>query len=285
MTDRQHGTRARYVMGPGEHDQPGKACRCKPCTDANREWSATRERQILYGRWQPFTDAGPAREHLHLLREHGIGRRQAAKLSGVSQSVLCAILNGHRGGPPRSRIRPETAAAILAVRLSPAALGDAALVDATGTHRRIQALACNGWSLARICERLGMLRSNFGALMERAQVTAATAQAVQVLYDELWDQPPPESAHHEKIAASRARNYARARGWLPPAAFDDDTIDDPQATPEDCRRRGRLGSAELAEEWAKLEAQGLDRVQAAERLGVSRAALDKALERTRKAAA
>ncbi|MGO5480449.1 hypothetical protein ACTQVS_09920, partial [Anaerovoracaceae bacterium HCP3S3_H6] len=35
--------------------------------------------------------------------------------------------------------------------------------------------------------------------------------------------------------STRVRNYAERQGWAPPAAWDDDTIDDPTATPHGIR--------------------------------------------------
>ncbi len=285
VTGHPHGTKARYVMGPDENGNPGKGCHCTPCRRGNREYENFRARMILYGRWQPYTDAGPAREHVRALGRAGIGWKRVAELAGLSSSTVCKLLYGGPGDrPPVKRVRPETEAAILAVRPGPDSLGASAPVDAAGTHRRVQALVWCGWSQSRISARLGMLQANFSDLMRRSQVTAATARSVRALYDEMWDQPPPESSHRERIAASRARNYARARGWAPPAAWDDDRIDDPHAAPEGWDRPSRLGAIEMAEEAHELAAFGLSRQQAAERLGVTKSALEKALERTREAA-
>lgn len=108
--------------------------------------------------------------------------------------------------------------------------------DPTGTRRRLQALMCCGYSLPILAAQLGCDRRELRRkLHERGTVTAATARAVADLYDRLWDQPPPQSSREEKSSASRSRNYARERGWPPPAAWDDDPgphwIDDPAATP------------------------------------------------------
>jgi hypothetical protein len=104
-------------------------------------------------------------------------------------------------------------------------------VNAAGTHRRVQALVATGWSQAKLARRLGMTSANFGAMMRRPQVTASTARATAAIYDVLWNQPPPETGQREKIAAGRARNHARARGWAPPLAWDDEQLDRPEAKP------------------------------------------------------
>jgi hypothetical protein len=112
--ERLHGTRARYVMGPGPGQGPG--CRCAPCRAANRAAENQRTKLIAYGRWQPYVDAGPAREHVRQLAARGIGWKQAAMLAGVPTGAMSKLLYGGPGGrPPSQRVRPGTAAAILAV--------------------------------------------------------------------------------------------------------------------------------------------------------------------------
>jgi len=281
---RPHGTRARYVLGPGPGTAPG--CRCDACAAANRAAERRRGRQILYGRWEPYVDAGPARDHVRALAAAGIGWKRAAQLARVSTGSVSKLLyGGPAGRPPSRRIRPQTAAAILAVRPSAQAAAPGALVDSAGTHRRVQALVTNGWSQARLAGQLAVTGSNFGTMMRRGQVTAATARAVRELYDRLWDKPPPENSQRERIAATRARNYAAQRGWVPPLGWDDDIIDDPAGKPaEGWKRpaRSRRRSADLAEDAGQLLARdGYTREHAAARLGVAPSTLDAALRRSR----
>lgn len=278
---REHGTRACYVFGPdGGHDRT-RGCRCGACNAANRATANERTRLIAYGRWQPYVDAGPAREHLRMLSAHGIGWKRAAELSGVSNGAVSKLLFGGPGDrPPTRRVRPETEAAILAVRPSLDALADSAQTDPAGTRRRVQALVACGWSQARIAAQLGIGPANLGDLLyRRCAVTAATARAVAALYAELWNQAPPEDGHRERIAANRARRYAAERGWAPPAAWDN--IDDPAAVPAEGwqRKPGMLARAELAAEGRDLERLGLTRAEAAARLGVSPVSLGHALSR------
>jgi len=95
-------------------------------------------------------------------------------------------------------------------------------VDATGSRRRIQALAAIGWSLGEQSRRLGLNASMAHKITIRSWVWPQTADKIRALYDELSMVPGP---------SQRARNDAKRRGWLPPLAFDDDTIDDPAARP------------------------------------------------------
>jgi hypothetical protein len=278
---RAHGTRARYVLGPGPGKGPG--CRCDDCTAANRAAEKMRSRAILYGRWQPYVDAEPVREHLRALFAAGIGRRRVGELAGVSSGSLSKILYGGPGNrPPSRRIRPQTAGAILAVRPALEQLAPSALVDITGARRRVQALVACGSSQARLAR--GLTAANFCGMLRRDQVTASTARAVSDLYDRLWDRPPPEHDQRTKIAAARARNHAAAHGWAPPLAWDDDQIDDPHGRPaEGWKRPARTTrpSTELAEDATELmRREGYTRENAAARLGVSLAALQGALDCT-----
>ena len=70
-------------------------------------------------------------------------------------------------------------------------------------------------------------------------------------------------------------------------AWDDDEIDDPDAEPADGwqRTRSTWRSADLAGDALELLGRHYTRRQVAERLGVTVAAIDKALERTGQVAA
>ena len=135
------------------------------------------------------------------------------------------------------------------------------LSDAAGTRRRLQALVRGGWSLGLMSARLGCTRQVLRLTLHRSErVTAATARAVRELYDELWDQPPPEGTRFEKRAATMARRYARERGWVPPLAWDDDEIDDPAAVPAPgwCPVPADLAASRRYPRGPRLAARGRD---------------------------
>lgn len=223
----QHGTRAAYVLDK---------CRCRPCRDATAAAERRRSKEKAYGRWQPYVDATPAREHVQALMAAGLGHKRIAALSGVPHGAVSALLYGRyekgRSRTPTRRIRAATEARLLAVTATEDTLGARVGVDPTGTRRRLQALVAVGWSMSRLGRRLGVEPSNFTRTVHGpGPVGAATARAARNLYGELADQAPPEANHREKIAASRARNYAKARGWLSPLWWDDETIDNPDHHP------------------------------------------------------
>ena len=268
----EHGTRAGYRGG----------CRCDACRMAEREYARRRYRLQAYGQWQPFTDATPVRDHVRHLMARGIGASRVATLARVSRSSVSHLLYGDpaRGEMPSRRIRTGTAQRLLAVRFSEANLAAGTAVEAAGTRRRLQALIATGYSGRSLAARLVMEPAHlYRILSGRPAVMAATACRVRELYDRLWGQPPPQGTRGERISAAKARAHAARRGWPPPLAWDDDTIDDPGSSPGPWRRSGRRRSRDLAADARELAACGYTRTQVAQRLGISRDALDKAISR------
>lgn len=224
QTDHQHGSYACYVLD---------FCRCLPCATANRDYEANRTRQQAYGRWNGLVDAEPARQHIRSLTEQGMGLKRIVAVSNLSHGQLWKLMYGKQQADgtrkPSKRIQPDTERRILAVQLD---LAGGAQIDSTGAVRRIQALVALGWSQSKIATRLGILRSNFTVLAQgRTGITVAHDKAVRALYDEWSMQLPPQAEWRDKIAANRSRNYASAHGWVPPLAWDDESIDDPSAGP------------------------------------------------------
>lgn len=220
-----HGTRTAYVVDK---------CRCTECTEASRKVQAERSRLQAYGRYDSGrVDAQPVREHIIKLMAYGIGLKRIAALAGVLNATLGKILYGDqtRNMPPRARTEKHVAEGVLAVKPNLDNLGKTVSVDATGTRRRIQALVTIGWSQSKIGERLGMQPGNFNRTIKSDRVQAETARKVKALYEELWNQPQTGDEWRERISAARSRNYAKVHGWLPPLAWDDETIDDRGTSP------------------------------------------------------
>ena len=231
-----HGTRSRYVAG----------CRCEPCTTANRlsqrawararvqrAWARARVQRAYGAAPESMVDGDIVRAHLSRLAARGLGQLRVAALAGVRRRWLANMINGvpHRGYPPTKRVRADLAAKVLAVPLdAPPAAG--AVVDGTGTRRRLQALVAIGWTQERLGRKLGMSASNMDSLIERDRVLARTAARVRDLYRELAGQPPPARTAAQRCAINRSRRYAAARGWASPMAWDGEEIDNPAARPD-----------------------------------------------------
>jgi len=206
--DHQHGTYVTYVL---DH------CRCWPCVKASSAWKRNQTRKEAQGRWQPYVDATPSREHLLALGAAGMGWKRVAAQAGLSTSVVCRILYGFGDRAPSKKVRHETEAAILGVRLD---LAGGTLVDATGTWRRLQALVAIGWPQQELAKRL--YQSSRGLQFRKTRVELRTAEKVKALYAELQD----TSGY-----SARARNDAVRKGWLHPGWWDEETIDDPAYRP------------------------------------------------------
>jgi transcriptional regulator with XRE-family HTH domain len=238
----EHGQRATYVLD---------ACRCIPCSKANAEAENERERMKAYGRYHKYVDAYPVRLHLAELKEYGIGLKQVGRVSGVSNGSLTKIWYGlygpaegpHKGckgngdllrGPAR-RVLRTTAERIYAVEAVPQNLSVGAPDHERTPQARLhlQALVALGWSMSKLADRLGMLPTNLGPVIGTSTaggpnrreglrvLSRGTVDKIEALFEELSMTLPPRTEYRDKIAYSRALNYAAAAGWLPPLALDD----------------------------------------------------------------
>lgn len=276
VAEHAHGTYAMYTLD---------GCRCEPCALAASRYERDRVRRVAYGRSE-MVDAGPVREHIAALSAAGVGLKRITAVSGVSGGALTKIVYGVSRGdgthrPPAARVRKTTADRILAVTSADTA--PSADVDATGTRRRLQALAALGWGVGRIAADFEIDRQALDSALNhrRARVHARTAAAVRAAFDTIGDRPAPATSHRERIAASRARNRAHDAGWAPPAAWDAEQLDDPTAEPPATAtwQAGRRATLDL-DEWAHLVAAGEDLKRAAARCGVSWNAVETAIART-----
>lgn len=210
--------------------------------------------------------------HLRELVDAGCARRWIADAAGIRQETVSDLLHGRR-----HRVYADTAAALLAVRPQRAARAaarrDHGYLPALGTVRRLRALAAKGHPLYRIAELadISAAQARLLASGQQPRVTTPVSRAIATIYDRLWNVDG---------RSTRTRNRARAAGWLPPLAWDDDTIDNPQAEPLPYeRRRTRNRGPDLAEDATELIRQGFTRAQAAERLGVTADAITYAWHR------
>lgn len=225
----QHGHRTTYVLD---------RCRCLPCAAANSDYELRRARNRGYGRpTTTWVDAEPVRQHVRAILATGVGWKRIGKVADVASGTMTTLLygktreNGRRDAPCR-RMNPEAARRLLELPLPTVTqLPGGVAVDGTGTRRRIQALACLGWSVGAISREAGIDRQSLDGAMRGRPVLARTHQAVVDVYERLWNHPAAGRDHAEKIAVSRTANRARREGWTPPSAWDDDEIDDPTAEP------------------------------------------------------
>jgi hypothetical protein len=223
MSNRPHGY-ARYRLD---------GCRCYVCAAARSRYDENRTKAITAGTWQPWVDAEPLRTHVAYLRSCSMGLRAIAAAANVDRSRLQAVIGGRpeRGTPPQAKVRPQLAAAVLAVEPTLQNLAPSTLITPLGTRRRVHALVAMGWPQQYLAEHLGMQPGNFGSMLNRPNVLVRRALAVRAMYDALWNVDPAEHGA-TPTGIARARRHAAANGWAPVGAWDDDTIDDPEAFPD-----------------------------------------------------
>jgi hypothetical protein len=253
-------------------------CRQPECLQRSADYDNRRNRLVAYGRWQPFTNAEPVRQHIRMLSSYGIGWQRVCRLSGVSNGGVSRILYGapHVGGAPTKRVRTTTADKILAVKPSFDHLAPMARVDGTGTRRRLQALIANGWPQKRLGIEMGITHHRLIWDHVRQDVVAAdTARRVKDLYDRLWNVDPIARGVAPRFAAE-AQARAAANGWVPPGAWDDDYIDSPAASPDLGEHVDRYTAIAEDARWLMNE-HGYTRSQAAHRLGITKDHLERAL--------
>lgn len=278
VTDRPEGSRAAYKAG----------CRCYPCAAANTNYEADRLAKLATGKWRPYVDAAPVRAHLAELSANGIGLRRVAKVTGISRSSLQSIMYDVGTRKARARVRAEHAEAILAVRPDLATKSRGALIDGTGTHRRLRALVAVGYPHRYLAERLGTVSDNLALSCPRAEVTVRKARCVRGLYDELAGKDPV-ALGIRPASAKRARNEAAAQGWPRPIDWDDDAIDDPAAHAHRAERteakHREVTDADIEDTLWAVSTSGADitvragRVQVAQRLEIPVKRLEYILEK------
>lgn len=197
---------------------------CAPCRKA---WSLSRKRQHIFG-GNFYRDGGRARQHLKGLVEVGMTYPAIAKRAGINEDTIYMLVSGRV-----RRVTEPVESAILGVQPCPSPTG---LISSAGTLRRIHALMAIGWSHDEISAHCGM-STKVLANSRRPRVTVRVATAVRVTYDELSMTPGPN-----RVTESRAARL----GYAPPLAWDDETIDDPDAQPDlgaDPEPRGKVAES------------------------------------------
>ncbi len=233
-----------------------------------------RRREVAYGRWQStMIDAEPARQHVKALMAAGLGSRRIAELSGVQRGTMQWLVTGRsaRGYGLTKRIRDTNAQRLLAIPVpeSPHHLvAGGARIPALGTTRRLQSLVAIGYTQVFLSDRMGWTAGNATRLFTgRADyVTASTARRVEAVFNELQLIPGPNA---------RARLRAKHLGWVPPLAWDEDTIDHTDAAPD----FGEPNKVTFADRYQELRELGYPHERIANKLGIQIESLDRQLMR------
>ncbi|MEK9524070.1 hypothetical protein MIU24_32555 [Streptomyces venezuelae] len=261
-----HGDARRYRRG----------CICRRCTSAAtaeaKKWKFHRDN----GR-SGFVPAEQVIRHVWRLRYAGVTDAEIREMARLAPPHLYQIIR------TQAPVRHSTAARIFAIPVpdaSAAPTRNGAFIPSLGTIRRLQALTAEGWPARELEKRLRVGTGYVAYLLRESGDTVRlfTAAAIRSLYGEL-EGLSPEAQGVPRSAAQAARNRASKKGWPTAAYWDADDFDNPAFLPA-------TGSTpryiELAENGLELErVEGYTRQQAADRLGVSKDALQQAISRYR----
>lgn len=212
-----HGTTARAYGSPGYRPP----CKCDSCNAARRRHHKHTRVNRQLGR-SPFTSPAEAQAHLEKLHQT-MSWKSLVAATGMPLGGLLKIYNGRR-----TKIRQETHAKIMAVT-APTRGDRGQYLDVTGSMRRTQALSYLGHSYDTIANAADTSRNRILSIANGRQPTIRRdlAERLQNAYQCLAPVRPPVNKF-----TTRTRNFARANGWAPPGAWDDDTIDAPNAHPD-----------------------------------------------------
>ncbi|MGV1009109.1 MAG: DUF1173 family protein [Dermatophilaceae bacterium] len=165
-----------------------------------------------------YADAGPTRARLARLLQAHVPVRALARVTGLSDAGVRAILYGSR-----AHVQRATAARVAGLSLqrvySAQATGH---VPRVGAVRRVQALLAMGWSHPELAAA-GAANTPRLLTGDGDLVTVQRWRQVRDVYERLGMTPGP---------SPQTRGWAKALGYAPPLAWDEASIDDPAARPQ-----------------------------------------------------
>ncbi|MFF2228670.1 hypothetical protein ACFVV7_35720 [Streptomyces globisporus] len=189
-----------------------------------------------------------------------------ARVAEVPATTLKAVISDHAVDPRRT-VRDAFARKVLAVTAlpAPAKLQSSQLAHVTdvGLVRRLQGLRSLGWTMQAIAEVGGVSARTLHEFLLTGVRTPAVRDAILAAWKQLGGRPGPSQI-------TRAR--ATKRHWATAFAWDEATIDMPEAKPHGIRapNHGNAWTAQLfQEEMDFLRDAGLNWTQSLRRLGLS----------------
>lgn len=245
-----HGERRCYLRG----------CRRAECSQANYRYMSRLRLDRARGN-NRRTPSKEAAQHVDRLVEAGWNHTQIAREAGVGRRTINTLAARHYPNTNR-----DIARAVLALEIV-APPNDQQDTDATGTVRRIRALIAIGHTGTFIANTVGLHRDALNKITrhEQPRVRTTTARSIATAYRRLALTPGP---------SVRARTDAARKGWHGPLAWDETTIDNPEAEPETDTGTDDLPRNELAAvrraEVEHLNAFNLPEDDIARRLGMAK---------------
>lgn len=189
----------------------GMTCSRPNC--AERVYNLTKQlchrhyrKQLRADRSARMLDAQPCVDRLALYRARRWTYRQIGEACGLPPMVIRDVVNGISGS-----VRPNTYRSIMQLPV----LTDQ-FVTPKGFRRRVEALAALGWAQDRLAVETGYTFRHINEAFRTGRFSVKLGNAMADAYVRL------SSVEGPSVQAVR---WARSKGYAPPAAWDDDTID------------------------------------------------------------
>lgn len=254
--DPRHGTRNGYRAG----------CRETCCVDGNRAYfTAYYETYRPHLGYQPLVDSAPVLERLDELAALRIAPSAIAQAVGVDESAIRYLYNS----------RPAVIQQATHDRLIGLHARD--IITPLGLGRRVRALTALGWPTSYLVRETGLDKEPLRRLRDglpQQYVQTHVRDAILAAYDRLHMTGPEVRTTQDRRAVTRALNTARRNRWAPPLAWD--CIDDPYEVPAVATE---VRAPVDLDEFLHLVRGGIHVTKAAERLGVTLSAIERAAER------
>lgn len=231
-------------------------CRCTDCTLDRR-----RKRKVFSTGQRYRIPADVAEKVLRDRLADGWTTHALSSATGLRIGYFQRHITAYKRDETLPHIGPE-----LARRLLNMDAPTDGSIGASGSRRRLQALAALGHSLRTIADESGVGFSTLAMIRagQTNRIKAARALVIRDIYEALH-MTPGDNAQVAKEAA--------AKGWPPPLAYDD--IDDPSETPTDWHYRPPT----RLEQFDALVERGAGLTEILRDLRVGRDALEKWAER------
>ena len=214
-------------------------------------------------------DAGPMREHIESLLAKGWTYRGIADAAGASISSVHNVGTGKQTMAHRDTLKVVLALRPDDIFTRPLRTG---YVPNVGARRRVRALMAIGWRHSDMDRMAGFATAT---LLHQVGdwISQVKHDSMKRVYDQLWDKPGPMGP------SGRAR-IAKA-GYLPPLAWDDHTIDDPDFILEAVDERPAVDARreDLIEDVELLVSTGARREEIAARLHANWDNIERSLQR------
>lgn len=180
----------------------------------NKAWAVAYSRDRARGRPR-YVAAHETRARLMDLVDADVPLRAIAQATGLSDTAV-----GHLVAGRRELVHRHTAELVADLSLADVFDRASGNVPSIGATRRIQALMAIGWRKADL-EVAGVPAAQL-VTRTRARVSVQGWRRTREVYERLSMTPGPSQT---------CRDRARARGYAPPLAWDEDAIDDPRSAP------------------------------------------------------